>query len=379
MQMISLEEQTSRPLTDDESFRKVVESIAGRRAVTQKRKSPRYPTARALVDRNQPMPHSGELVCLSPGRQNPGLTTSNRTQYGPSTSSLIETGTENLLHKISWIDVIDFSEEGLQIEFECDNFFDYLDRPLFVRFGPARLPISLHWFKQTAGLLRCGCSFCGAIDKDPGIATTLLTLSDELVHYLVRGERSDNGVKPEMVFAYLSIFQNLRLRFLEAIASFHESKSFILRFVNPGYHARVDHILRRFRYTKYYQLNESKRLQNNSHYKSIIDTFLKPYHRFGCGLLGVGEDMLFLENDVQNMVMNSLLLPDALQSRSFVLGDSVKHAYELFCDLKKTSSETFDSYEYDRQFQCYGAHIGEIVLMREQLIDFLSTVDIHWE
>ncbi len=284
-----------------------------------------------------------------------------------------------MLHKISWIHVIDFSEEGLQIELKCDNFLDYLDRPLFVQFNQVRLPVNMHWFKQSGGLLRCGCSFCGAIDKDPGIAATLLGLSSELVRYLVQGERRGSGSRPEIVFAFISTIYNLRLMFLDAVASFYESKNFILRFVHPKFHIRVDHILRKFRYSKYFQINEARRLVNDSHFNTLMDIFLQPYHEFGCGLLGAGEDMLFLENDVFNLMMNCLVLPDPLQPKLETMGDSVSSVYQMFLEVRKLLPKTFESSEIDKQFFCYSALIGEIVLLRERLIDFLSGVGIHWK
>jgi hypothetical protein len=210
------------------------------------------------------------------------------------------------------------------------------------------------------------------------IASILLSFSDELVNFLVKNELGESGSRPEMVFAFISLLYNLRLKFLEAVASFHESKIFIQRFVNPKFHIRVDHIVRKFKYSKYYQINESRRLVNDSTFNSIVEAFLQPYHRLGCSLLGAGQDMLFLENDVLNLMMNCLVMPDPLQSRSETMGDSVKTVYELFLLLRSRSPEPFESHEFDKQFHCYSSLIGEIVLMRERLIDFLSGVGIEW-
>ncbi|MCU0573335.1 MAG: hypothetical protein MUC41_10110 [Syntrophobacteraceae bacterium] len=379
MQNTFAEKQPGKYLSDGESFKQVVESIAGRRSASQKRKSPRFPTVSALANRSPATLPNGELVCLSSGRMGHGGDSCHQQADDATTGGATESGAESLLHVISWINVIDFSEEGLQIELKCDNFLEYLDRPLFVQFNQARLPVNMHWFKQSGGLLRCGCSFCGAIDKDPGIASTLLGLSSNLVRYLVQGERSGNGSRPEMVFAYISTIYNLRLMFLDAVASFHESKNFILRFVHPKFHIRVDHILRKFKYSKYFQVNESRRLVNDSHFNSLIDTFLKPYQEYGCGLLGGGEDMLFLENDVFNLMMNCLVLPDPLQPRFETLGDSVNSVYQMFLEVRNRLPRTFESSDFDKQFFCYSGLIGEIVLLRERLIDFLSGVGIHWK
>jgi hypothetical protein len=379
MQNPFTEDQPGKFLTDGESFKQVVESIAAKRSASQKRKSPRFPTVHALANRSSTDQPSGELVCLSPLRPGRGGDSDQQPAQGSSPRDGAATGAESMLHRISWINVIDFSEEGLQIELKCDNFLDYLDRPLFVQFNQARLPVNMHWFKQSGGLLRCGCSFCGAIDKDPGIASTLLGLSSELVRYLVQGDRSGNGSRPEMVFAFISTIYNLRLMFLDAVASFHESKNFILRFVHSKFHIRVDHILRKFKYSKYYQVNEARRLVNDSYFNSLIDTFLQPYHEFGCGLLGAGEDMLFLKNDVFNLMMNCLILPDPLQPRFETMGDSVNSVYQMFLEVRSRLPRTFESNELDKQFYCYSAFIGEIVLLRERLIDFLSGVGIHWK
>jgi hypothetical protein len=379
MQNTFPEKQPGTFLSDGESFRQVVESIAGNRSASQKRKSPRFPTVFALANRSQMVQPIGELVCLGAGKMGPGREPSQQQTESSSKEKASPSGAESLLHKISWIHVIDFSEEGLQIELKCDNFLDYLDRPLFVQFNQVRLPVNMHWFKQSGGLLRCGCSFCGAIDKEPGIAATLLRFSSDLVRYLVQGERSLNGSRPEMIFAFISTVYNLRLMFLDAVASFHESKNFILRFVHPKFHIRVDHILRKFKYSKYYQVNEARRLVNDRHFNSLIDTFLQPYHEFGCGLLGAGEDMLFLENDVFNLMMNCLVLPDPLQPKFETLGDSVNSVYQMFLKVRSRLPRTFENGEFDKQFYCYSALIGEIVLLRERLIDFLSGVGIHWK
>jgi hypothetical protein len=380
MQRTFPEEQPRPYLSDGESFRQVVESIAARRSAGQKRKSPRFPTVNAVASRNSLAQGIGELVCLS-SDMTPANSESCRPRADGSSppADADPSGANALLHCISPIHVIDFSEEGLQIELKCGNFLDYLERPLFVRFDQVRLPVNMHWFKQSGELLRCGCSFCGAIDKDPGIAATLLGLSNDLVRYLIRGERSQNGSRTEMIFAYISTIYNLRLMFLDAVASFHESKNFILRFVHPKFHIRVDHILRKFKYSKYYQVNEARRLVNDSHFNSLMDTFLKPYQEFGCGLLGAGEDMLFLENDVFNLMMNCLVSPDPLQPKFETLGDSVSSVYRLFLEVRSRLPGTFQSSDFDKQFHCYSALIGEIVLLRERLIDFLSGVGIHWK
>lgn len=379
MQSTFSEKQPGKYLSDGDSFKQVVESIAGRRSASQKRKSPRFPTVSALATRSAATPANGELVCLSSGRMDHAGDSRRQQADDASNGGAAASGADSLLQIISRINVIDFSEEGLQIELKCDNFLDYLDRPLFVQFNQARLPVNMHWFKQSGGLLRCGCSFCGAIDKDPGIASTLLGLSSDLVRYLVQGERSRNGSRPEMVFAYISTIYNLRLMFLDAVASFHESKNFILRFVHPKFHIRVDHILRKFKYSKYFQVNEARRLVNDSHFNSLIDTFLKPYQEYGCGLLGAGEDMLFLENDVFNLMMNCLILPDPLQPRLETLGDSVNSVHQMFLEVRKRLPGAFESSDFDKQFYCYSGLIGEIVLLRERLIDFLSGVGIHWK
>lgn len=379
MQSTFSEKQPGKYLSDGESFKQVVESIAARRSASQKRKSPRFPTVSALAHRTPGSRPHGELVCLSSGKMNHGEASCSPHPGDASAGEIPPAGADSLLQVISWIQVIDFSEEGLQIELKCDNFLDYLDRPLFVQFNQVRLPVNMHWFKQSGGLLRCGCSFCGAIDKDPGIASTLLGLSTELVRYLVQGERSRNGSRPEMVFAYISTIYNLRLMFLDAVASFHESKNFILRFVHPKFHIRVDHILRKFKYSKYYQVNEARRLVNDSHFNTLIDTFLKPYQEYGCGLLGAGEDMLFLENDVFNLMMSCIVLPDPLQPKFETLGDSVNSVYQLFLEVRNRLPGAFQSSDFDKQFYCYSGLIGEIVLLRERLIDFLSGVGIHWK
>jgi hypothetical protein len=303
--------------------------------------------------------------------------------YLESNGVCAETSTVNRpdakLCPISRIQVIDFSEEGLQIELKCKNFFDFLEKPLFVRFNPVCLPVNIHWFRQMGDRLRCGCSFCESIDREPMIGSTLLRVSDELVEFLVKGQLGVIGPGPEMVFAFISIFYNLRLKFLEAVAGFHETKVFIQRFVNPKYHTRVDHTVRRFKYSKYYQVNESRKLARDACFNSIVQAFLQPYRELGCGILGAGEDMLFLENDVLNLLMDCLLMPDPLQLRLETMGDSVNEMYKLFLILRNRSPKTFQSHEFDRQFHYYSNLIGEIVLQRERLIDFLSGVGIEWK
>lgn len=179
--------QSHGPLSDGESFRQIVESFVASRTASQKRKSPRFPTASALGPPYPSQPFPGELACLQSGKSPLDPPAADRNP-GPSPSdSAAVNDSDPLLHRISSIQVIDFSEEGLQIELQCENFFDYLARPLFVQFLHSRLPVNIHWFRQAGDRLRCGLSFCDAIDREPMIASIVLRLSDELVDSLVRG------------------------------------------------------------------------------------------------------------------------------------------------------------------------------------------------
>lgn len=365
-------------LADCESLRQMVESLIAGRAPGQRRKAPRFPTLAALFDQSGLRTTHGSLYGLNPNRPPVADPLPDPARRPASSGRGAGSKDDGPLQWISDIRVINFSEEGLQVELQCDHFFQHLDRPVLVQFKNRKHAVNLHWYKQTGFLVRCGCSFCGPLEHEPELASTLLGFSNELVRYLGASELQRMRPPFETVFSSMSIIHNLRLKFLDALTSFQETKRFILQCLEPKFHRHVDPILREFLYSGQFQISEGLRLVDDPVYKAILQVFLLPSQELGCGLLGVGEQALLLRDEVLKLLMNCLLPPVLAPDRPESICDAVKPVYRSFLTLRERLPGVFSDKEFDRQFQGYSALIGDIVQRREQLIDTVSGVGIHW-
>ncbi len=361
-------------LADCESVRQMVESLVLGRDSNQRRQSPRFPTVAALSGQARLSRAHGHLLCLKTV-QLPfmGLMPTSDNDPGQAESEGGSIATE-LLHGISDVRVINFSEEGLQLELECENFFSFLDRPILVRFKGKHHPVNLRWYKQSGKVVRCGCSFSEDVEREPNLARTLLNFSNDLVRYMSASEIKRMRPPFETVFSSMSIYQNLRLKYLEAVASFHETKTFILQCLNPKFHDRVEHVFEQFRYSKSFQRDEAAKRAGDRAYAAAVDVFLLPCRELGCGLLEVGEQTLLMWEEASNLLRSCLLPLEPEPDSSEFICDAVKPIYNSFLTLRGRLPGVFDDKLIDRQFRGYSTLIGEIVHLREQLIDCVSGV-----
>lgn len=365
-------------LADCESMRQMVESLVLGRASGQKRQSPRFPTSTALLGPSVPQPARGQLFALRP-LHSPSQAVLPTVDASPATSPVgaVPTG-EELLQRISEIRLVNYSEQGLQIELQCENFFQYLDRPMFVQLKERKHPVDLRWYKQTGSLVRCGCSFCGSIDQEPDIASTLIALSNELLAYLVASDPPRIVPPFETVFSCVSVLHNLRLKYLEAVTSFCEARDFILRCLSPRFHRQVAPILMKFEHSRDLQMAGSAGRADDPAYKAALSAVLLPCQELGCGVLGVGEQVLLMRDEVLNLLTNCLLPIDSSSDKLGKTSDIVKPVYKTFQLLRERLPGVFDDPLLDRQFVVYSAVLAEMDHLREQLIDCVSGVGVHW-
>lgn len=360
-------------LADCESLRQMVESIILGRAPDLRRRSPRFPTVAALSGQARLNRAHGHLLCLKTVHLPfMGTTPSKSSVDSAPTTRTGDCLSAELFHGISDIRVINFSEEGLQLELECENFFAFLDRPILIRIKGKDHRVSLRWYKQTGKVVRCGCSFCDDVGREPNLVRTLLGFSNDLVRHMSTSELKRMRPPFETVFSCMSIYHNLRLKYLEAVASFHETKEFILQCLDPRFHARVEPVFEKFKYSKYFQVEEGAKRASDPAYDAALDVFLLPCRELGCGLLEVGEQTLLMREEVLKLLRSCLLPLGPEPDSSEFICDAVKPVYRSFLTLRERLPGVFDDKLIDRQFRSYSAIIGEIVHLREQLIDSVS-------
>ncbi len=365
-------------LADCQSLHQMVESLVLGRSPDRRRKAPRFPTLAALLDQPGGRSSHGALYSLKSSRGSASVGGLDSGPGGASAAGSAEADGDGLLQRISNFRVINFSEEGMQVELQCEHFFQHLNRPILVGFKEARHAVNLHWYKQTGFMVRCGCSFCAPIDQEPEVTSTLLGFSNELVRYLGASELQRMRPPFETVFASLGILYNLRLKFLDALAGFQETQRFIQQCLNPKFQRKVEPILGEFNYSGQFQIREARRLADDPAYKGRLQVFLRPSRELGCGLLGVREQALLLKDEVLRLLMNCLLPPNLPVDVPDAVCDAVKPVYKSFLTLRERLPGVFNDREFDRQFQGYSALIGDIVRRRELVIDAVSGVGVHW-
>lgn len=353
----------SRPVEDVLRMREMIESFAERRAEDEKRVYPRFMTPEGLngeMDLRRP---AGMLVCRKKGAQDQ--------QQGGAGGTRAPVGE---FEKLSDMCFMDFSEEGAQIYFHCGNPAKIRESRLFLQIGSARIPVLLRWYQPSAEGHMAGFEFVEAQDRSPDLASLLVSLSDRLVDFLLYEHLPKWGKDHDQacIYTYLSIFYNLRLRFLETVAAFYKAQECAERCVTREQHRDIMRTLFEFESLRTLHFKQSKALGRDKPFQATLDLFMKPFLEYHCGISGEYNKVCFLENDVLNALINSVVFwnwsippPDELNER-------VRPAYRAFLTLRANLPGVFDDEQYDRQFVYYSFLIRSIILLKDQLIDIVS-------
>ena len=324
--------------TDTQCFRELVESLVRNRPEGQVRKSPRFSTPAAL--------------CGLKGFGYDGVLFSEATNTargaGDAPGGSVNPRVDGRLYGIK---IVDFSENGVQIQFECDKPSRLFGSHLLLKIRDARIPVVLKWCRQSQPFCRGGLFFSERIDSGRKLAGIISDLGTQLVDYLIDGFTTKRIPFSEQagVYAYLAIFYTLRLHFLESFEALKASETQAgdengsswqgyLRGCNNGHFV-----------TSWNSMDER-----------LFSIFMKPYHDFGCGLFGMAEDVVFPRQDVHAAVLNSMFLTkrDSLGSTKFL--PSIENCYRRFRELKLLLPGVFESEEFDSLFKYYNSMMFQL-------------------
>lgn len=347
-------ESERKELTDEETFRQVVEGFAQARPGDKQRRTPRFPTPGAITGRLGTYGFEGNIVLedfdfhddaaierRKPGRKGNGK---ERT-YG--------------------FNIVDFCEAGVQLQFQCDDFLRLKESHLCLELQNHRFPVTLVWFQKSDTVSKGGFCFNSSIHSDLYLARIVSTLNTELVDFLVstcREKPCANTVQAG-IFTYLAIFYGLRLRFMEAIAEVNTLGDWI---DSPSANQACEyrgacHVP----YTNTYNVEQIRRFKSDLRTRKLLYQYLRPFYEFGCGIVGQGHKVIFLKEDALATIFNSVFIsaedcqyaPDILPSLSFL--------YQNFLNLKQLFPGILEETEFDAQFRYYSSIISQVARLPE--------------
>ncbi|MHC1741648.1 MAG: hypothetical protein AB9873_01290 [Syntrophobacteraceae bacterium] len=348
---------------DGETHNEIVALLAHRRPREEARRYPRFPSSRSLSGEYPLEDPFGVFLCLG----KPSL----------EETSPAETGQPPAMEVISGFHVIDFSEEGLQIQFSCANPLKYAMKQLSIRVGTSIVPVGMQWLTQHNGHIRAGISFQEDIELNSGICSVLLELSNGLIRFLTHRHIPQNMVQYQeaAVFSYFCILHNLRLQYIQALASHKEAENTLIPMIRKSVtkQAILDKINAN-NWSKYIQLQQARTIIETVDYRDNFRIFMNPYYEFGCNVTGVEGRITFLEKEVVDILLNTLLFNNNNLHYSNDVMNQLQPIYEDFKLLRELLPELFQNEKFIDQFKFYSSLISAVMLSRDILIDEISNL-----
>lgn len=358
-------------MTDRGSFLQFVENIAKRRSGNEKRRFPRFPTSEALSGEVGTGGFTGVLVCDAEEVLETEAVLNAAT--GEYAGGAYDGDDEN----VRGVNVIDFSEDGLQLQLYCKDWIRLSKSRVRLRMDGALAALSFRWCKQSGESSRGGFAIQGDIAENPGLVKVLNLLSDNLVDFLYAKMKHERGAswEQEAVLLYIALFYNLRLKMLRSLSSLHEVRRLFVKNIGALYSSKLETLFSDRIYSKDFQLDLARKHAGSSYYRRLLSVFLKPYSAFGCCLIGGGcEDAVLIGDDAFNAITNSLVaakLPPGEDRREMT--PVVRGLYEKFAILKTMLPEFFADEEFDNQFHIYNSLLRANDKFNAQLLDMLSS------
>ena len=336
-----LYEPVTGEFTGDRGFQNLVESLVQIRSKAEARRKPRFSTPAALTGLEN-SEYDGFLFSETTGPTCGG---------GALESPADPGGNAGRLYGIK---IVNFSENGIQIQFESTEPFEFFNSTLFLKIEDAAIPVKFKWYRQSQPVIRGGLLFSENTNFGRKAAGMISNMGKGLVDYLIGGFTSKAIPFSQQagVYAYLAIFYSLRLFFLEKIAAL---KEFETRAVTRNMSSVPDYIL-----AKLSGISAERFCMVNDR---LIGIFMKPYFDFGCGLLGTGEDVVFPKQDVRAAIINSMFFTEKNCLDSTDLLPAIEQFYQRFQELKLLFQGVFEAEEFDNQFKYYNRIIRSISLV----------------
>jgi hypothetical protein len=374
MRTLQEEEAPVQTLNDVETHSEIVALLAHRRPREETRRYPRFPTSESLHGDYSPQDPFGILVCIAKQPQESSAIPA----YGKQ--PVIPGGNEQApLEVVSAFHVVDFSEEGMQIQFNCSNPLKYAMKQLSVRVGTSTSPVGMQWLSQQNGHVRAGLSFQEDIEQSPALCSILLKLSDRLIRFLTHRHIPDNMLQYQeiAVFSYFCILHNLRLQYIHALASHREAENTLIPLMKQTAGQKsIPDPLNNNNWSKYIQLQQCRSIIDTTDYRDNFRIFMNPYYEFGCNVNGVEGRITFLEKEVVDILLNTLLFHNSYLHCSNDIMNQLQPVYEDFKILRELLPELFQNERFIDQFKFYSSLITSVLLSRDVLIDQISSLQI---
>jgi len=374
MRILHEEESPDQTLNDAETHNEIVALLAHRRSREETRRYPRFPTSEALHGDYSPKDPFGILVCVGRQPQESGIIPA------PARQTVAPGGNEQApLEVVSVFHVVDFSEEGMQIQFSCSNPLKYAMKQLSIRVGTSTSPVGMQWLTQQNGHVRAGISFQEDIEQSPALCFILLELSERLIRFLTHRDIPENMLQYQeiAVFSYFCILHHLRLQYIHALAAHREAENTLIPLLKHTIDKEsILDKLNNKNWSKYIQLQQCRSIIETTDYRDNFRIFMNPYYEFGCNVTGVDGRITFLEKEVVDILLNTLLFHNSNLHYSNDIINQLQPVYEDFKILRELLPELFQNERFIDQFKFYSSLISSVLLSRDVLIDQISSLVI---
>lgn len=339
-------------LTDEQSFKEMIEGFAASRPRSETRHFPRFPTAAALTGQLDKADPNGLLIYESRGAAAHGDSTQPQSAPGNGISKDFR--------------IVDFSERGFQLQFPYDAALPFINQSVALVIGSEKVSANFSWFRHTPPNSRGGVSFADEARGSTALMSLIVKLGEELVQFLMEGLQDVrvNRTERAAVYTCYAIFHGLRLQFLQALASVWELILDVRdRPKTLGQFEESVLVRSGFRMDKW-ELGDMQELA----LAPAAAVFMKPFYEFGCALMGFHEDSLFLEDDALAVVTHSILLPRQMFADRLKLLPGSQSLHQSLLKLRNLFPGMFDDTQYDLQFGYYWALITQMQAYGEDLV-----------
>jgi hypothetical protein len=330
-------------LTDEQTSRLMIQSIAEYRSENQQRKFPRFPTPATVSGRLGIHGFEGSLV-LEDASAPKGRTRAGDEAIG--------------------INIVDFSETGVQLQYRSVDLMRLQESRLQLQLLGHGIPVTLKWYEHTGSISRGGFSFDSDIDSNQYLARIISILNTELVDFTMNAYKEFQGISKAQfgVFIYLSIYYGLRLRLMEAIATIKGSQCLDTDCPCTGKSPQKSPL---FPYSSTYNVDQALKYRSDNQARKKLYTYIRPFFEFGCGIIGTHNKILFIKEDIWTTILNSIFIAEEDCIRSSKILPSLSFLYQSFLHLKKLMPGPFAEEEFDNQFRYYSGVILRIDWLRQ--------------
>ncbi len=209
----------TKALSDENSFRDLIQSLMEGRKSRELRRYSRFPARNSIV------PESELSSSLEDRRE--GFSTRATSDLSSRATAKPAMEVRGLKDLILPFDVIDFSEQGLQVRTNAVNVLLLSSSEISLRVRGFSIPVELKWYKPEEKKARIGLGFAADPFCSLGAANLLVDLSDDLLDYMLSPKAHIAFVDAGSAcgFTALAILINLRFRLIQAIAACRSKKN----------------------------------------------------------------------------------------------------------------------------------------------------------